>query len=163
MQYPSLLLIRFTPTRVGNTANAARRFWSPAVHPHTRGEYGPDGTPWLPVDPSYKSRNEKVLRADPTSILSLYRDLLALRRKHPALVRGAFRLLSAEGYALVYERKADSERIIVCLNFGNTEQPLPVEDFGRSVILASTHPDRANLQPKTVLRPNEGLTILTAL
>ena len=88
---------------------------------------------------------------------------MTIRRKHPALVRGAFRLLSAEGNALVYERKADSERIVICLNFGNTEQPLPVEDFGRSVILASTHPDRASLEPKTVLRPNEGLTILTAL
>jgi hypothetical protein len=59
--------------------------------------------------------------------------------------------------------KGDSERIVVCLNFGTTEQPLPVEDFGRSVILASTHPDRASLEAKTVLRPNEGLTILTAL
>jgi alpha-glucosidase len=121
------------------------------------------GTPWLPVDPSYKSRNEKVLHADPASILNLYRDLLTIRRKHAALVRGAFRLLNIEGNALVYERTADSERIVVCLNFGNTEQPLPVEDFGRSVILASTHPDRTSLEAKTVLRPDEGLTILTAL
>jgi alpha-glucosidase len=121
------------------------------------------GTPWLPVDPSYKSRNEKVLHADPASTLSLYRDLLAIRRRHAALVRGAFRLLNVEGNALVYERTADSERIVVCLNFGNTEQPLPVEDFGRSVILASTHPDRTSLGAKTVLRPNEGLTILRRL
>ncbi|MGB8668369.1 MAG: alpha-amylase family glycosyl hydrolase [Pseudolabrys sp.] len=119
------------------------------------------GTPWLPVDPSFKSHNVKVLRADPASILSLYRDLLSIRRKHPALVSGTFRLQGTEGNALVFERKAENERIVVCLNFGDTEQPLPVEDFGRSVILASTHPDRASLDPKTVLRPNEGLTILT--
>ena len=120
------------------------------------------GTPWLPVDASYKSRNEKVLRADPASILSLYRDLLATRRQHPALVRGTFRLLSVEGNALVYERKADNQRIVICLNFGDTEQPLPVEDFGRAIVLASTHPNRAGLDPKAVLRPNEGLAILTA-
>jgi alpha-glucosidase len=119
------------------------------------------GTPWLPVDPSFKSHNVKVLRADPASILSLYGDLLSIRRKHPALVSGTFRLQGAEGNALVFERKAESERIVVCLNFGDSKQPLPVEDFGRSVILASTHPDRASLDPKTVLRPNEGLTILT--
>jgi alpha-glucosidase len=119
------------------------------------------GTPWLPVDASYKSRNEKVLRADPASILSLYRDLLAIRRQHPALVHGTFRLLSVEGNALVYERKADNQRIVVCLNFGDTEQPLPVEDFGRAIVLASTRPDRADLEPKAVLCPNEGLAILT--
>ena len=78
------------------------------------------------------------------------------------LVSGAFRLLGVEGNALLFERKADSERIVVCLNFGDTEQPLPVEDFGHALILASTHADRASLDPKTVLRPNEGLTILTA-
>ena len=104
-----------------------------------------------------------MLHADPASILNLYRDLLTIRRKHAALVRGAFRLLNIEGNALVYERTADSERIVVCLNFGNTEQPLPVEDFGRSVILASTHPDRTSFEANTLLRPNEGLTILTAL
>ena len=118
--------------------------------------------PWLPVDPSYKSHNVKVLCADPASIFSLYRDLLSIRRKHPALVAGSFRLLGVEGNALVFERKADSERIVVCLNFGDIEQPLPVEDFGRALILASTHADRASLDPKTVLRPNEGLAILTA-
>jgi len=120
------------------------------------------GMPWLPVDASYKSRNEEVLRADPASILNLYRDLLAIRRKHPALVRGTLRLLSTEGNALVFERMEESERVVVCLNFGDTEQPLPVEDFGRSFVLATTHADRAGLEAKTVLRPNEGLAVLTS-
>jgi alpha-glucosidase len=120
------------------------------------------GTPWLPVDASYKSQNVAVLRTDAASILNLYRNLLSMWRKHPALVRGTFRLLSIEGNALVYERKADNQCIVVCLNFGDTEQPLPVEDLGRAIILASTHPDRAGLEPKAVLRPNEGLAILTA-
>jgi alpha-glucosidase len=120
------------------------------------------GTPWLPVDASYKSQNVAVLRTDAASILNLYRNLLSMCRKHPALVRGTFRLLSVEGNALVYERKADNQCIVVCLNFGDTEQPLPVEDLGRAIILASTHPDRAGLEPKAVLRPNEGLAILTA-
>ena len=120
------------------------------------------GTPWLPVDASYKSQNVAVLRPDAASILNLCRNLLSIRRKHPALLRGTFRLLSVEGNALVYERKADNQRIVVCLNFGDTEQPLPVADFGRAIILASTHPDRAGLEPKAVLRPNEGLAILTA-
>jgi len=121
-----------------------------------------NGTPWLPVDPSYKSHNAAAMRTDAGSILSLYRDLLSLRRKHPALVRGTLRLLGVEGNALVFERKVENERIVICLNFGDTEQPLPVEDFGRSVILATTHADRAGLEAKTLLRPSEGLAVLTS-
>ena len=77
-------------------------------------------------------------------------------------MRGTLRLLGVEGNALVFERKVENERIVLCLNFGDTEQPLPVEDFGRSVILATTHADRAGLEAKTVLRPSEGLAVLTS-
>jgi alpha-glucosidase len=83
------------------------------------------GTPWLPVDASYKSQNVAVLRTDAASILNLYRNLLSMCRKHPALVRGTFRLLSVEGNALVYERKADNQCIVVCLNFGDTSSHCP--------------------------------------
>jgi alpha-glucosidase len=116
--------------------------------------------PWLPVDPSYKTRNVQVLRQDPLSILNLYRRLLSIRRQYAALNRGSFRLIGAQGNALVYERRTENERIVVCLNFGDTEQPIGPQDFGGSTILVSTHPDRTALDQHLVLRPNEGLTIL---
>jgi hypothetical protein len=58
---------------------------------------------------------------------------------------------------------AESERILVCLNFGNTEQPISAQDFAGAIILASTHPGRASLDARLVLRPDEGLTVLMAL
>src|SRR5215475_9421928 len=85
--------------------------------------------PWLPVDPTYKTCNVQVLRQDPLSILNLYRRLLSVRREYAALNSGSFRLIGVQGNALVYQRSAENERIIVCLNFGETEQPVEPQDF----------------------------------
>jgi glycosidase len=57
------------------------------------------GEPWLPVvDP--ETRNVAAQRDDPASLLSLYRDLIALR---PRLGEG-FELLPAADRALSYRR-----------------------------------------------------------
>jgi alpha-glucosidase len=118
--------------------------------------------PWLPLDPSYKTCNVATLRPDPLSILNLYRRLLSVRRQYGALNSGSFQLIGAQGNALIYERRAGNERIVVCLNFGDTEQPIGPQDFAGSTILVSTHPERTALDSNPVLRPNEGLTILIA-
>ena len=64
---------------------AARRF---------RGRPGPThgwstADPWLPWPPDAERRNVAALRADPASILHLYRRLLAARRASPALREGS--------------------------------------------------------------------------
>ena len=58
-----------------------------------------DGTPWLPVVDAAE-RNVADQSADPRSLLSLYRDLIALR---PALGRG-FAIVDAPEGVLAYER-----------------------------------------------------------
>jgi alpha-glucosidase len=118
------------------------------------------GRPWLPPDPDYRSCNVESLRKDPTSILGLYRRLLSLRRKHRALHSGALLLVSVRGNVLVFERTADDERILVCLNFGDTTQPISAQALSGSTILVSTYLDRSGRLDNLVLRPNEGLTIL---
>jgi alpha-glucosidase len=57
------------------------------------------GEPWLPfVDPN--ARNVAHQRADPASLLGLYRRLIELRRG----LGGGFRLLDAEPGVIAYER-----------------------------------------------------------
>ena len=41
------------------------------------------GEPWLPLAADWRTRNVEAQRADRSSLLWLYRDLLALRRAHP--------------------------------------------------------------------------------
>ncbi|HMF25359.1 MAG TPA: alpha-amylase family glycosyl hydrolase [Pseudolabrys sp.] len=121
-----------------------------------------DGRPWLPVSPSYKSFNVATLRNDPTSLLSLYRRLLSIRRHYLALSIGKYRLIGVQGNAIAYERVAEGERIITCLNFGGIEQRISVQEVVGSTILASTHGDRAHLNSDFVLRADEGLVALCA-
>jgi alpha-glucosidase len=119
--------------------------------------------PWLPLDLEYPTRNAAVLREDPASILCLYRHLLALRRGHPALNKGSFRLIGVQQDTLTYERAFSSERLVVCLNFSDREQTVSLlEDLTDEMISASTHADRYGPLSGRTLRPNEGLVILLA-
>jgi alpha-glucosidase len=75
------------------------------------------GQPWLPLNPDWQTRNVAAEAADPASMLSLCRRLLALRRASPALTLGDYAPVSAENDALVFERRADADRMLVALNF----------------------------------------------
>jgi alpha-glucosidase len=121
------------------------------------------GKPWLPVDPDYQTCNVEALRQDSTSMLNLYRHMIAIRRRHAALTTGAFRLVSAQENVLVYDRALDHERILVCLNFGDRTQQVFVPDtHAGAEILLSTYLDRTGPVCDLILRPNEGLAILLA-
>jgi alpha-glucosidase len=119
--------------------------------------------PWLPLDSNYPSCNVAALGEKPTSILTLYRRLIALRRQHPALSVGAFRLSGVQGSALVYERELNSEHILICLNFADRQQTVAVDDrLTGAEVLLSTHLDRDGTLSELNLRPNEGLVIRLA-
>lgn len=55
------------------------------------------------------------------------RDYLAIRRDHPALRRGEFRTLLAEGKVYAYARWTDEERLAVFLNAGGAPVTVIVE------------------------------------
>ncbi len=93
------------------------------------------GEPWLPLNTDWPTRNVAAETGEPGSILSLYRDLLALRRAHPALSVGDVRLLSAHGHVLAYERVKGNQRIVIGLNLSDQPQVFDLPD-GR-VLLTS--------------------------
>ena len=67
--------------------------------------------PWLPWPPDAGDRNVEALRADPASILHLYRRLLAARRASPALQLGdAATLLDAPDGVLAWRRATPRRR-----------------------------------------------------
>jgi hypothetical protein len=68
--------------------------------------------------------------------------------------------VSVQGNVLVFERTAGDQRILVCLNFGGTSQPISEQALSGSTILVSTYLDRSGRLDDLLLRPNEGLTIL---
>jgi alpha-glucosidase len=107
----------------------------------------PDVEPWLPVDDSpgdhegrpYEQINVKVEREDAFSMLTLTRELLALRRSRPALHRGSYAgLESGSQDCFVYLRKFDDERLVVALNFSDEPQMVKLVEPGEGHILLST-------------------------
>jgi alpha-glucosidase len=116
------------------------------------------GKPWLPLDPHYNARNVALMRSDPRSILSLYRELIAIRRTNSALVTGRARVVDAANNVLVFERTDSSQRIIVALNFGDNPQQLP-GGLVQLRPLLSSHMDRDGFGAPPQLRGNEGLIL----
>jgi alpha-glucosidase len=76
------------------------------------------GEPWLPLTDDHRVRNVESQRADPDSLLHLYRRLLALRRTEPALSIGAWTEVDAEGDVLAFLRTHGAQRYLVALNLG---------------------------------------------
>jgi alpha-glucosidase len=75
------------------------------------------GEPWLPIDPEHERVNAAAQRGDATSMLSLYRRLLQLRRGSPALRQGAYAsLTSAPDGVFAYLRTTSDEQLLVALN-----------------------------------------------
>ncbi len=112
------------------------------------------GEPWLPVDPAHLRLAVAAQAADPASILTFTRSLLALRRAHPALRIGSITLADGDGDVLVFEREA-GERLVCAFNPGNTPQPWVAppgcEVLGCEVLAACGGADLAMLPPRSGL------------
>ena len=88
--------------------------------------------PWLPWPPEPDLRNAQSLRADPSSILHLYRRLLSARKGSAALRTGEVRLLPSPATVVAWERQEGEDRRAVAVNF--TAQPVEVELEQRWVV-----------------------------
>lgn len=73
--------------------------------------------PWLPVNRDYPRRNVAAQEADPESLLSWYRELIAIRKSEPALRSGDLRWLDAPRGVMAWERASKGRRVRVYLNF----------------------------------------------
>jgi len=84
--------------------------------------------PWLPVPPSYKTHNVAAESKDPNSILSVYRQVLAMRHKEPALVNGSYLALNEDDpNVLCYLRKYKDEAVLVVLNMSDKPQKVRID------------------------------------
>ncbi len=112
--------------------------------------------PWLPLGLDHIVRNVSAQRLSATSILNLYRALIALRRKTAALVEGSLDNVCASGNVLTYERICRGDRVAITLNLGRENRQTP---HRLGTILLSTHLDRTgeSITRELALRPAEGV------
>ena len=90
------------------------------------------GTPWLPlVDPAEANVADQL--ADPTSLLSLYRRLIAARRSGGALARGEHRsIFGLAEDVLAWRRDTPEERLLILVNMGEPATSIDASRAGPS-------------------------------
>ena len=118
--------------------------------------------PWLPVADDYRNANVELERTDASSLLSLYRRLIELRRAEPALTVGDYAALPAGDDLVAYMRKAGRRRLLIMLNFGARPRKFDLNELeAQAVLLLSTHLDREQkkLGAELRLRPDEGVIV----
>ncbi len=99
--------------------------------------------PWLPVATAFTATNVEHERLDPTSIYTLYRRLIALRRRSPSLLLGRYQPIAASGNLLLYVREHQQERTMIALNLGADSVTVMLPDCQlRGTILVSSGADR---------------------
>jgi len=91
--------------------------------------------PWLPVPPSAARYNVSAQQSDPDSILTFYKQLIALRRELPALRDGSYIAVNRDDpHVLAYLRRANdgTHPVLVALNMSAQEQTVnfALEGFG---------------------------------
>jgi len=95
------------------------------------------GQPWLPVGIDAARRNVDAQRAEPDSMLGLYRRLIALRNSEPALHRGAYVPFPAHGDILAFFREFADSRYLIVLNLGHRSQFFPIAELRGQIVVAS--------------------------
>jgi alpha-glucosidase len=118
--------------------------------------------PWLPMGGALDQNNVLVQGSNNTSVYRLYRRLIDLRRKCPALSLGSYGSVRADGNLLVFTREYEREHLLVALNFASepVAASLPSgEWFGR--LLVSSAGDRADepVRGSVNLRAHEGAIV----
>src|SRR5690606_30440861 len=115
------------------------------------------GSPWLPLMKNYKEVNVDKKWDDPKSILSLYRKLIALRNREPALKVGDYTPVYTEGDLLSYIRNYDEKQFLIALNLSDGKEELDIKrPDGDGVMRIARHPEleqkkiKGNIQLKAI-------------
>jgi alpha-glucosidase len=109
--------VRFYPYYEGRDAGRTPMQWSD----HPGGGFTEADRPWLPLG-DLAAANVEAQRDDPDSVLTLCRDLIAFRRRHPAFSAGDAASLATCETAWAWTR---GERHVVVLNMSSEELVLP--------------------------------------
>jgi glycosidase len=129
---------------------------------HWRDEPGggftdPAARPWLPLGDT--ARNVEDQRADPSSMLHLGRDLLALRRRTPDLQVGEYAPLVAPAGVWAWRR---GERHVVALNLAERDATVAGTD-GRVLLGTDRDRDGEAVTGALLVRSHEALVVVENL
>ncbi|GAC1650515.1 MAG: alpha-amylase family glycosyl hydrolase [Acidobacteriaceae bacterium] len=89
----------------------------------TNAGFNTGAKPWLPVGDDAKQINVQKESSDPNSVLSWYRQMIALRRADSAVSEGSYTSLNDDDpNVLSYLRKSGDRAVLVSVNMSNSPQ-----------------------------------------
>ncbi len=120
------------------------------------------GRPWIPFAPNTAELSVSAQSVAPRSVLSLYRQLLGLRRTHPALHAGSISEVRGENGVLSYERTDGEQRLQILLNLTGDLRQMEVP-VGRVLLTTILDGAGGEVGGSFVLEAGEGVIVdLTA-
>ncbi|MDR2371234.1 MAG: DUF3459 domain-containing protein, partial [Treponema sp.] len=104
------------------------------------------GTPWIAVNPNYKTINAASQTGNGDSVFSFYKRLIRLRKEHPVIVYGDYELLLPRDEKLfVYRRRYEGKRLFVICNFSGDAVAAPdfpeLKEAAEGKLLIANYPD----------------------
>jgi glycosidase len=109
------------------------------------------GTPWLPVPPTSDSVNVAREKADPGSLLSWYKRLIALRRTDPAVAHGENAMLDYDSVnVLVWLRKTPGRTVVVACNMSAEPKTITLRGALRPILRSDSAATGRSLPPYAV-------------
>ncbi len=99
--------------------------------------------PFRPIAPNVARYNVASQLADPNSLLSFYKSMLALRNSLPSLASGSYDAPVVQGRVMAYRRTLGSESTLVVINYGTTAGKLALTDLQPQAAFASAYPTDA--------------------
>lgn len=100
------------------------------------------GRPWLPVSPDHTAKAVDAQEADPSSMLSFYRRMIAYRKTREALVKGEMEIVQADKEVFAVMRSHKGKRMFVAFNLSDTARSIPLPESNWSL---DQSPFEANL------------------
>ena len=121
--------------------------------------------PWLSVPASYQTHNVASEAKDPNSVLSLYKEVLALRHSNEALLEGSYTALHEDDPDVMsYLRSYKGKAVLVALNMSATPQKavfdLSRQGFGHATLKTLIGSPGASAEGNAVTLQPFGLLIL---
>jgi len=99
--------------------------------------------PFRPVAPNVARYNVAAQLADPSSLLSFYKSMLALRNRLPSLAQGSYDAPVVQGQVMAYQRTLGAETTLVVINYGNKPGKASLKNLQPRAAWAAAYPQRS--------------------
>ncbi len=123
-----------------------------------------EGTPWIEVNPNYKTINVENQIHDENSVFSYYKKLIHLRKEHEIIVYGEYKAIDRENEKLfIYERELDGEKLLTVCNFTDevVEFNMPEDFKWNEAQCWISNVNRTEFAKKMELSPYEAFVLRT--